>query len=64
MARMNEWKYTVHGKLELNNEKYAINYLRQLLRIEGKERGWVKVRIGEKVRFKWPDVLKKPWLFV
>jgi len=28
------------------------------LRIEETGRGWVKVSIGEEVRFKWPDVLK------
>jgi len=42
---------TVHSKLEVNeqtsNENNAINYWRQLLRIEGKGFGWVKVSIGE-----------------
>ena len=33
-----------------------INYWRQL--IEGKGRGWVRVSMGEQVKFKWPDVLK------
>jgi len=28
------------------------------LRIEGKGQGWVKVGMGEKVEFKWLDVLK------
>jgi len=35
-------------------------FCRQLLKNEnrGKGKGWVKVSIGGKVRFKWPDVFK------
>src|SRR6218665_2639968 len=52
---------------QTSNENNAINYWRQLLRIEGKMRGWVNVSRLEdkKVRLKWPGCVEKqgsPWV--